>query len=142
MEMPWFASVSLVVLALSGVIVALTFTVLVKALKSNTESIKTLVDHMDSRVDTLMDSVQKSIADINGITESVNHQMERVDQIVNNIEVATKDARTSVHMVNATVVPILANMHGIVGGLRKGVETWRETGAREEYEPDEDGNIE
>ena len=129
MEIPLVVTVSLCVIALSSIAVAIVFMFLVKALIANTESLKMLIDHLDGRLDTAMDSVQQSINDVNKITERVNDQMDRVENIVQNVQHTTKDARTSVHMVNATVVPMLANMHGIMGGIKKGVDVWRESGA-------------
>ena len=119
-------SLSIIVIALSSVALAVIFWFLIKALVRNTESLRTLIGHVDTRLDTAMVSVQKSIEDINHITGQVNQQMDRVEQIVDHIEQTTRDARTSMRMVNNTVVPMLANAHGIMGGIRKGIDTWND----------------
>jgi uncharacterized protein YoxC len=135
MKVPFVVSLSLVVIAFSSIGIAVIFSFLARALMANTEAIQKLVDHLDARLDTALQSVQKSIEDVNGITQRVNMQMDRVESIVQNIESTTKDARTSVHMVNQTVVPMLANMHGIMGGIRKGIDTWNSTGGEENERP-------
>lgn len=135
MKVPFVVSLSLIVIALSSIGIAVIFSFLARALMANTEAIQKLVDHLDARLDTALQSVQKSIEDVNGITQRVNMQMDRVEAIVQNIEHTTKDARTSVHMVNATVVPMLANMHGIMGGVRKGIDTWNKTGGEDNERP-------
>ena len=135
MKVPIVVSLSLIVIAISSIGIAVVFSFLARALIANTEAIQKLVDHLDTRLDTALQSVQKSIDDVNGITQRVNMQMDRVESIVQNIEHTTKDARTSVHMVNATVVPVLANMHGIMGGIRKGIDTWNKTGGEGNERP-------
>ena len=137
MELTTLASIALIVIACAGIVISVAFIFLVKALVQNTESLRTLVGHLDQNINTAMDSVHKSIQDVKVITDRISRQMDRVESIVDNIDGATRDARHSVHMVNTTVVPMLANVHGIMAGIRKGVDTWKTSVAEEVYEPEQ-----
>jgi len=114
------------VVAVASVVVAYFFSMIAKALIANTESIRLLTGNLDKRLNEVSASVQKTLNEVNAITERVNGQMDRIENIVGNIEETTQDARTSMRMVNATVTPTLGNLHAIAGGLRKGLDTWRE----------------
>lgn len=123
---------AIVIIAAASVVVAAMFMRISKALMANAESIRLLAEHIDARTGELMISARKSIEDVNAITERVGQQMDRVETIVGNIEHVSTDARSSMHMVDATVVPMLGNLHGLLGGLRKGVDTWNEQGAKKD----------
>lgn len=125
-----WAVCALCVIAVASVTITVMFAVIAKALVANTESIKLLVEHLDTRTGPMLESAQKAISDIKEITERVNGQMDRVENIVGNIEQATHDARSSMKMVDATVVPTLTNLHSIVGGIKKGLDAYREQGAK------------
>jgi uncharacterized protein YoxC len=136
MELTTLAYVALIIIACASIVIAIGFVFLVKALLQNTQVIQSAVSHLDKNLNQALESVQKSINDVNVITKRVSEQMDRVDSIVGNIETATGDARHSVHMVNSTVVPMLANLHGVMAGVKKGVDTWKASAAEEVYEPE------
>lgn len=125
-----FVVCAISVIAIASVAVTVIFAYIAKALVANTESIKLLVDHLDARTGPMLESALKAIDDVKEITERVNGQMDRVENIVGNIEQATHDARSSMKMVDATVVPALSNLHSIVGGIKKGLDAYREQGTK------------
>lgn len=137
MELTTVAQIALIIIACASILISVVFIFLVKALLKNTEAITSAVSRLDRSLGLAMDSVQKSVEDVNVITRRVSEQMDRVESIVDNIDNATRDARHSVHMVNSTVVPMLANVHGLMAGVRKGVETWKTSAAEEVYEPEQ-----
>lgn len=139
MELSNLAYAAVIVIACASIVIAMGFVFMVKALLQNTQAIQTAVSRLDKNLNIVLESVQKSIEDVNVITRRVSEQMDRVESIVDNIETATSDARHSVHMVNSTVTPMLANVHSIVAGVKKGVDTWKANAAEEVYEPEPPG---
>lgn len=136
MELTTWAYASIIIIACASIVIAIGFVFLVKALLQNTQAIQTAVSRLDKNLNIVLESVQKSIEDVNVITHRVSEQMDRVESIVDNIETATRDARHSVHMVNSTVTPMLANAHSIMAGVKKGVDTWKAGAAEKVYEPE------
>jgi len=72
----------LTVLAASGVLLALTVYWVARSLISGSASIKKLIETIDYNVHTSVDMLQRSISDINAITQRAGDQMEHVESIV------------------------------------------------------------
>ena len=120
--------VLLAIIALSFLFIAFTFYWIAKALIYSTNSIRNLIDVLDVRLKKNMNDLNHSISDINEITQRVNGHMDRVDVIVENIAHVTNDARTSMHLVESTVVPVFSNLYALIAGVRKGIEVWKGAG--------------
>ena len=129
------------IIALSFLFIAYTFYWIARALSYSTHSIKNLIDEVDVRLKKNMNDLNQSIGDINQITQRVSGQMDKVDTIVENIEHVTNDARTSVHLVESTIVPVFSNLYSLIAGVRKGVEVWR-GGRAEAHDQGEHGAAE
>ncbi|HOX27811.1 MAG TPA: hypothetical protein PLQ76_01510 [bacterium] len=96
-------------------------------------SLKKLIETVDYNVHTIVDMLQKSIDDINGITQRAGEQMDKVSEIMEDAHQTAEDARqvaadakSTMHMIETTVVPTLISVKSISAGLKKGLETWRE----------------
>jgi len=98
---------------------------------SGSASLKKLIETIDYNVNTTVDMLQRSIADVNTITERANGQMDRIEEVMENVQHLSGDARSSMHMIDETVSPILSNAHSVVAGGRKAVDTWNDIGAAE-----------
>ncbi len=123
-----FLKVALVVIALAGVTVSLTLYWLAKSLISSSVSLKKLIETVDYNVHSTVDMLQKSIDDINLMTKRIGDNMDKLDSIVENVESISSDVRSSMNMIDKTVVPTLSNLHSISAGARKAIETWNEYG--------------
>ncbi len=121
-----YINVMLTVLAASGVFLALTVYWVARSLISGSASIKKLIETIDYNVHTSVDMLQRSISDINAITQRAGDQMEHVESIVSDAQQVARDARVSMRLIEETLVPVLTNLHAISAGLRKGLDTWRE----------------
>ncbi len=121
-----YINVMLTILAVSGVFLAMTVYWVARSLISGAVSIRKLIETVDYNVHTSVDMLQRSIGDINLITQRVGDQMERVESIVGDAQQVARDARVSMRLIEETLVPVLTNLHAISAGLRKGLETWRE----------------
>jgi len=121
-----YINVMLTVLAASGVLLALTVYWVARSLISGSASIKKLIETIDYNVHTSVDMLQRSISDINAITQRAGDQMEHVESIVSDAQQVARDARVSMRLIEETLVPVLTNLHAISAGLRKGLDTWRE----------------
>lgn len=132
-----FIEVALVIMAVSSVAVTVVLYWLAKSLISSSVSLNKLIETVDYNVHTTVDMLQKSIDDINVMTRRVGDNMDKLDSIVENVDNISSDVRSSMHMIDKTVVPTLTNLHSISAGARKAIETWNEyggtaTGAEEE----------
>lgn len=123
-----YMNVVLTIIALCGIALALTIFWVAKSLISGSASIKKLVETIDYNVHTSMDMIQRSINDVNLITQRAAEQMERIEAIITDAHEIAKDARSSMSMIESTVVPSLIGLHAATAGIRKGLETWRELG--------------
>lgn len=124
-SLPFFFYAMMAIAALSLVFIALTFLKLTKTLVFSAESLRQLIDDADSRIKQNLDSLNKSISDVNTITSRLNSQMDRVDNIVKNVEQTTEDARSTVRLVESTIVPLFSNMYSVVSGVKRGIDVWR-----------------
>ncbi|MEW5947511.1 MAG: DUF948 domain-containing protein [bacterium] len=122
------------IIALSFLFISITFFWIARTLAFSTNSVRRLVEDVDSRLKENLDSLDASLKNVNRMTERAGAYMDRVDVIVGNLEHATGDARTSLHLVESTIAPLFANLHSIIMGVRRGVETWYATapGLKEE----------
>ncbi|MFA6448263.1 MAG: hypothetical protein WCX65_02245 [bacterium] len=121
-----YINVMLTVIAICGVALAVTIYWVAKSLISGTASLKKLIETVDYNVHTSVDMIQRSITDINTITQKASDQMERIEAIITDAHQIGVDARTSMSMIESTLVPTLVSLHAISAGLRKGLDTWRE----------------
>ncbi|MFH0793309.1 MAG: DUF948 domain-containing protein, partial [bacterium] len=123
--LPYFFYIMMGVIAASFLFIAFTFLWIARSLAASSNSLKQMIEDADSRVKQNLEAINKSIQDANSITGRISGQMDRVDAIVKNIEHTTQDARSTVHLVESTVVPLFSNLYSIVTGVRRGIEVFR-----------------
>ena len=123
-----YTNAMLTIIALSGAALAVTVYWVARSLISGSASVKKLIETIDHNVHTSVDMIQRSINDINVITQRAADQMNRIEGIITDTREIAKDARSSMSMIESTVVPTLVSLHAASAGLRKGLETWRGLG--------------
>jgi hypothetical protein len=121
-----YINIMLTVIAICGIALAVTIYWVAKSLISGTASLKKLIETVDYNVNTSMDKIQRSITDINVITQKAGDQMERIEAIITDAHQIGQDARSSMTMIESTLVPALVSLQAFSAGLRKGLDTWRE----------------
>jgi hypothetical protein len=135
--------VSVVAIAVCAIIVTAILYWVASSLIAGSNSLRKLVETIDYNVHETVDLLQHSIKDISEITERASNQMEKIEHITTDVQSVARDASSSMHMLETTLVPTLINLRSLTGGIRKSVETWNEAGAargvKRKTAPDEEG---
>jgi hypothetical protein len=121
-----YINFALTIIAVCGVALAATIYWVARSLISGTTSLKKLIETVDYNVHTSVDMIQRSINDINVITQKASDQMEQIEAIINDGRQIGKDMRSSMAMIESTLVPALISLHALSAGLKRGLDTWRE----------------
>ena len=131
-----YINLMLTVIAVCGVALAVTIYWVARSLISGTASLKKLIETVDYNVHTSVDMIQRSINDINVITQKASDEMENIEAIIDDGRQIGKDMRSAMSMIETTLVPALISLHALSAGLKKGLDTWRESN------PDSDAGTE
>jgi len=121
-----YINLMLTVIAICGVALAATIFWVARSLINGSASLKKLIETVDYNVHTSVDMIQRSINDINVITQKASDQMEAIEEIIGDGRQIGKDMRSSMTMIETTLVPALISLHALSAGLKKGLDTWRE----------------
>lgn len=129
-------TISLVVIAISGISITVLFYWLAKNLVDSSASLKNLIESINRDVTTTVQMLQDTIKDVSEITEKVGAQTDRLDEIVDNAKKVSEDVKSTTGMVNSTVVPTLGNLHAVSAGVRKALDTWNNYGGKKNESED------
>jgi hypothetical protein len=121
-----YINLMLTVIAVCGVALAATIYWVARSLISGSASLKKLIETVDYNVHTSVDMIQRSINDINVITQKASDEMDEIEAIISDGRQIGKDMRSSMSMIETTLVPALISLHALSAGLKKGLDTWRE----------------
>ena len=87
-------------------------------LKQTARRAETLMEDFDRDIPAILSSARNSAAEIQKLTESINHKMDDTDEIFRRLKYATGTFLTTGKVVRSTLVPALVEIAGISTGLK------------------------